>query len=272
MKFVTINFWGNEPDVSARLKLAISQLRHINPDVIAMQEVRPLNGRDGETTADVIATELGMVATFEETIAWNDGAFFEGHPGGKEGLAILTKDDPLQVEVLRLPEARPTEKRILLSVRLGNGWAHSTHLHYRLADGVARESQVAAICDRIGELDGPHVLMGDFNAAPQCDEIRYMRGETSIQGKRTHWQDAFDKVHPGSSGLTWSAENPQTRPLRSLDIDRRIDYIFVSTRKKSGVGTVRDAGLCLDERDSQGNCCSDHYGVWADVQLTENLQ
>ena len=56
--------------------------------------------------------------------------------------------------------------------------------------------------------------------------------------------------------------------MRSLDINRRIDFVFVSTRKKHGRRTVLDADVCLTERDADGDCASDHYGVYADIQIT----
>jgi len=50
-------------------------------------------------------------------------------------------------------------------------------------------------------------------------------------------------------------------------VDRRIDFVFATTRQKDGRGTIRDADVCLTERDADGDCCSDHYGVVADVQI-----
>ena len=37
LRIVTINFWGNEPDVDARLGLAERQLRELSVDVIAQR-------------------------------------------------------------------------------------------------------------------------------------------------------------------------------------------------------------------------------------------
>ena len=71
-----------------------------------------------------------------------------------------------------------------------------------------------------------------------------------------------------AQGVTWSSENPQTRALRSLDLDRRIDYIYATSRKKDGRGTVHDCRVVMTERDGADNiCASDHYGVLADVQV-----
>jgi endonuclease/exonuclease/phosphatase family metal-dependent hydrolase len=273
LSLVTINFWGTEPPLDRRLAIAARQLEALAPDVIGMQEVRPLGGgRGGRTTADELAQALGMQVVYEVAVAWNDGDFGPGRPGGEEGLAILSRHPILEHRVTRLPDARPTESRILLSAHVdhpaGPIWCHTTHLHYRLDDGMARERQVVAIDEALRAIrtDAPQLLCGDFNATPDHDEIRFLRGLTTLAHRRTHYQDAYLRAHPHEPGLTWSAENEHTRPLRSLDTDRRIDYVFVTTRRKDGRGTVLDARVVLDERED-GLCASDHYGVYARVQV-----
>jgi endonuclease/exonuclease/phosphatase family metal-dependent hydrolase len=163
---------------------------------------------------------------------------------------------------------------------------HTAHLHYRLDDGLAREHQVLAIDDAIRRLgrdrdSPPQILCGDFNATSDSDEIRFLRGLTTLGGRRTHFQDAWLRLHrepgPGdgpAEGITWSSENRFTRPLRSLDLDRRIDYVFVTTRKKDGRGTIHDCRVVLTEREGLGEvaiCASDHYGVCADVQVAPGV-
>ena len=43
-------------------------------------------------------------------------------------------------------------------------------------------------------------------------------------------------------------------------------YVYVTTRKKDGRGTVHDCRVVVTERDGD-ICASDHYGVLADVQV-----
>src|SRR5690606_27935008 len=113
----------------------------------------------------------------------------------------------------------------LVDAPAGPVWCHTTHLHYRLDDGLARERQVVAIDDVVRQLasDQPQILCGDFNAPPEADEIRFLRGLTTLAGRRTHYQDAWQRCRGDAPGHTWSSDNEHTRPLRSLDIDRRID-------------------------------------------------
>jgi endonuclease/exonuclease/phosphatase family metal-dependent hydrolase len=283
---LTINFWGTEPPLDRRLDLAIRQLRALAPDVICMQEVRPLDGKSGRTTAHVIADALGMHAHYATACSWNagDGPMKES---GQEGLAILSRTAPLATRELPLPEGRPALTRILLSAQIATDadpvWLHTTHLHYALDDGLAREKQVLAIdaairaCGR-DNTSAPQILCGDFNATPDSDEMRFLRGLTTLDGKRTHFQDAWLRHHrecqPGdghAQGITWSSENELTRPLRSLDIDRRIDYVYVTSRKKDGRATIHDCRVVLTDRDSDGDfCATDHYGVLAVVQVVPN--
>jgi endonuclease/exonuclease/phosphatase family metal-dependent hydrolase len=285
-RVVTLNLWGVQPPLDRRLALAIRQLAQLGPDVVCLQEVRPLDGRAGRTTADALADALAMTARYEVAVRWDDGAFGPGRPGGEEGLAIVSRWPLLEHRVLHLPEPRPTEARILLSARLdtpaGPVWFHTTHLHYRLDDGVAREAQVVAIDEAIracgrGNDDAPQVLCGDLNATPDSDEVRFLRGLCTLAGRRTHFQDAWLRLHPEplrgdgpARGITWSSDNEHTRPLRSLDIDRRIDYVLVTSRKKDGRGTVHACEVVLTDREGDGAdavCASDHYGVMADVQI-----
>ncbi len=277
LRIVTLNLWGLSAPLGRRLALAAAQLRDLAPDVVALQEVRPLDGTAGRTTADELADALGMHATYRTAVTWADG---------QEGLGLLTRAAPLEVRALPLPEARPADARLLLSALVptaaGPIWVHTTHLHYRLDDGVARERQVVAVDEAVracgrGNDDAPQILCGDFNATPDSDELRFLRGLTTLAGRRTHFQDAWLRLHREpergdgpAQGITWSAENEHTRPLRSLDIDRRIDYVLVTSRKRDGRGTVRRAEVVLTGRDGHGAdavSASDHYGVLAEVQI-----
>jgi len=286
LRVITLNLWGTEPPLSQRLDLALRQLRMLAPDVVCLQEVRPLDGTSGRTTADELAAGLGMTAHYAMAVEWEDGAHGK-LPAGQEGVAIIARSIR-STRALPLPEVRVADARVLLSAEVdtdgGPVWIHTTHLHYRLDDGVARENQVLAIDEaiRAGRTNesAPQILCGDFNATSDSDEMRFLRGLTTLGGRRSHFQDAWLRLHrepiPGDGpveGITWSSENRFTRPLRSLDIDRRIDYIYVTSRKKDGRGTVHVSKVVLTDREGDGEnaiCASDHYGVLADIQVMPN--
>jgi endonuclease/exonuclease/phosphatase family metal-dependent hydrolase len=210
-RVVTLNFWGLHAPLDVRLALAERQLRALAPDFVAMQEVRPMDegGRRGRTTAAWLAEALGFEHVYEPAVHRDDG---------DEGLAILSRHPIVEHRVTRLPDARPDDARILLSAAIhtptARVWLHCTHLHYHPEDGVARERQVVAVDQAIRELSGDqgmsadeapvHILCGDFNAPPDSDEMRFLRGLTTLAGRRTVYQDAFARVHPRADGFTWS--------------------------------------------------------------------
>ena len=244
------------------MALVASGLAELAPDVVGLQEVREISGQL-PNQAETLAKAGGYQHVFSPTVAFG---------GGHEGLAILSKAPIAEHAFLELPHARPEERRILLSARLettaGSVWVHTTHLNYRLQHGRERQDQViaidAAVSARAGDL--PQIVMGDFNARPESDEIRWLRGLCTLEGRRVHYQDAWERLHPGERGWTWSSANPYTAALRFLEPDRRIDYIFVTTMRKDGRGTIHDCRIVFD-RPEGGVFASDHFGLLAEVQI-----
>lgn len=280
-RFVTLNMWGDRAPLDARIAAAAAALKPLAPDVVFLQEVREGDGLPN--TAVDLATKLGgrFRVTYAPATTGPAGTWGPGSGAGAEGLAILTSHPMSGTTNRELPDSKPTERRILLSARVDVWgtpvWCHTTHLHWRLSDGVARERQVAAIDETTRDLGGAgtdlHVLAGDFNAAPDCDEIRFLRGRHTLAGRRTVWQDAYATVHgqaaDGERGVTWARRNPMTDGLAWLDRDRRIDYIFVSPERARSHGRVLDARVALDQPDAAGVWPSDHFAVLADVELGE---
>jgi endonuclease/exonuclease/phosphatase family metal-dependent hydrolase len=263
LKIVTLNLWGEQPPLPRRMELAVEGLRALQPDVVGLQEVRQIPGTL-PNQAETLARELGLQHVFAPATTWG---------GGDEGLAILSRLPITNSRVHELPHAQPTERRILLGATLdtplGRAEVYTTHLNYRLTDGAKREDQVVAIDGHIAATasDLPKILMGDFNATPESDEIRFLRGLHSAGGRRTYWQDAWERRHGGAEGFTWARANPYTARLRWLERDRRIDYIFVGPMRRDGRGVVGDCRIVLDRAAGDGALPSDHFALFAEVQL-----
>jgi len=104
----------------------------------------------------------------------------------------------------------------------------------------------------------PPILVGDFNAEPDSDEMRYLRGLTSLGDKCVYFADAFLVSGDGSPGTTFSKKNSFAEPLR--EPERRIDYVYVRGPDDSQRGEPKDAQVCFDE-PFNGVFPSDHFGV-----------
>jgi endonuclease/exonuclease/phosphatase family metal-dependent hydrolase len=262
IKVLTLNLWGEQPPLERRMALAVEWLRTYQPDLIALQEVRQTPSVPNQ--AATLAAALGMQYHFAVATPWGDG---------EEGLAILSRLPIVGRGDVELPHATEKERRILLwaTVETPHGplSAFTTHLNYRQTHGQIREDQIVRLEEVVAGDPSPlpKLLMGDFNATPDADEIRYLRGRRSVNNKRVYYQDAFALIRPGEPGYTWAAANPFTARMRWLERDRRIDYIFVSSPNLDGRGMVLDARVALDAPDPEGILPSDHYAVYAEVLI-----
>jgi endonuclease/exonuclease/phosphatase family metal-dependent hydrolase len=264
LRCLTLNLWGAEPPLQRRMELVAAGLAELAPDVVGLQEVREVPGQL-PNQAETLAKAIGYHHVYKPAMPF---------AGGHEGLAILSRA-PIEEHVASgLPHALPEERRILLSARVSfedlSVWVHTTHLNYRLAHGKQREDQVLAIDAFVGAHQGdtPSILMGDFNARPESDEIRWLRGQVTLSGRRTYYQDAWERLHPGERGWTWARANPYTKPLEFLEPDRRIDYIFVTPMRRDGRATLHTCRVVLDQPASDGAFASDHFGLLAEIQMT----
>ncbi|MEO6953073.1 MAG: endonuclease/exonuclease/phosphatase family protein [Polyangia bacterium] len=262
LRVATLNLWGEQGPVAARWPLVEAGLAALDADVILLQEVRQLEGRL-ENQAAALARRLGMSHTFAPTVTWG---------GGDEGLAIVSRLPLSDAHHVELPHATADERRIVLGATLatpdGPVGVFSTHLNYRMADGQKREDQLVA-AEAVVARHPARVKIwgGDFNCTSDSDELRWLRGLRSIDGRRVYYQDAYALAHPGEAGVTWSSRNTHTAPLDWLEPERRIDFVFVSHRNRDGSGAILSADVVLDAADTQGTFPSDHFAVRADVRI-----
>lgn len=264
IKIATLNIWQEQGPWQERLDLTCRQLARLGPQVICLQEVREVDGKIPNQARTIARRLDGMNWTFEVAQDWG---------GGDEGLAILSSYPVLDRVTCELPYTEGRSRRVCLGVLLeapeGRFWAFTTHLAWRLADGALREQQVLAV-DRLIQARDPGevaLLTGDFNAIPDSDEMRYLRGLTTLDGGRTFYQDAFASCNPGVPGHTWVSENPYTQMMGWIELDRRLDYIYMTPRSRDGSGKISSSRIICSEPDERGIRCSDHHGLMAEVAV-----
>lgn len=260
---LTLNLWGEQPPLARRMEILEEGIHALSPDVVALQEVRQIPGRLANQ-AETLASRLGWHCAFAIATSWGEG---------DEGLAILSRLPMIRHEARELPHATPSERRIVLGAALASDQGElavfTTHLNYRLGDGLKRERQVLEADAFVTAWPStlPKILMGDFNATPDHDEIRFLRGWHSLDGRRTVYQDAWARLHPDEPGHTWSGRNPYAHKLGWLELDRRLDYVFVTPLSRDGRGRILESRIVFDQPASDSCYASDHFGLSAIIQI-----
>ena len=281
LRVATLNVWNKSGPWLERLALIRSELERVQPEVIALQEVLrfqppvPTGSADAPLTAlndqaTEIAQGLGYHVAYSIAADYGNGLGF--------GNAVLSKYPISHSQDFRLPGEESGETRSLLFALCdtphGPLPVFCTHLNWKLHQGSIRQRQVTFIADRIAELcaiDGPYlppVLMGDFNAAPDADEIRFLTGLCAIDGRTVYFADAWVFAGQGP-GYTFDRSNEFAAKAR--EPSRRIDYVFVRGPDRRFRGEPLHAELAFHEPASSGDTRiwpSDHFGVLADLAIT----
>ena len=117
-------------------------------------------------------------------------------------------------------------------------------------------------------VDGHHVVLaGDFNAAPDTASMRFWRGRQSLGGVSVCFLDAWDDVHRGEAGHTFTPENAMmSHNGWPHERGRRIDYILVRCGLQGPTLQVTGCERIFDE-PVDGVWASDHFGVVADLAV-----
>ena len=233
----TLNVHGRGPRWHARREPLVDQLVALQPDVIALQELRTwpsqgrwlasaLNGRVPRTYAFVGARKRG----------WQ----------GYEGVGVLTRLPVHERHVIGLGRGG----RVALRCRLDDGSGtfdfHSVHFQHGGGAGETRLQAARILMDHTGAQPHlPAIIAGDLNAQPSSRTLALLG---------THFRSAHAAAHGDEPERTC----PTDLAIRPLVLD----YILVSPSI-----TVSSANLAFTERDHAGETVSDHFGLVATIEL-----
>lgn len=270
LKVLTLNLWNDQGPYAKRKGRIREWVERLDPDVIGFQEA--LKGDDIDQVPEILEG-LPYEVAFGAVNRWGDREF---------GNAVASRWPIADREIIHLPAGDREEGRCAVAVGItapfGDLSFTSTHLNWKLHDGHSREEQVVALVETVlrrrPRTGFPPIVVGDFNAEPDSDEIRYMSGFHSIDGTSVMFYDAWRVAGEGAKyadGSTWSNRNAFASI--ALEPERRIDYIFAGYPKRMtddhGVGKLETCRVvCDDEVD--GIWPSDHFGLYAEL-LTEPL-
>ena len=272
-----------EPGWEERRGVIVEWLEHLAPDVVCLQEV----WEDGNS-----GNSAGWIVDHMPDAGWHwrfGGGGFPAtvwpDPELRFGSAILSRW-PIDEHAFHLLPVvaglHPGVDNIpweLLHVRTAGLDVFSTHLAAAPEYGRHRAAQVLAIDELIraarGDLDTlvdfqtpreamPPILCGDFNAEPESDEIRFLSAMTALDGRTTHYQDAWRAAGDGPGWTHDWRRNPIAAALNGPR--KRVDYVFVGDPflRAGSAGRVLSASLAFDDTLT-GRVASDHTGLVVDI-------
>jgi endonuclease/exonuclease/phosphatase family metal-dependent hydrolase len=264
LRVATLNIWNRFGPWDERLVAIRAGVEALAPDILGLQEVVRLEPDDGDglDQGAAIAQGFGYHVAYGRA---RDERWF--------GNAILSRWPIGRTHVYELPRVGTEERRVLLYAEIAAPFGtvpfFVTHLNWKFDEGHVREAQMREVVSRVAALapaEGfPAILVGDMNAEPDADEIRYLRGLTTLgTGKSAYFQDAFGIAGDGSAGFTYTRRNPFSGPLR--EPDRRIDYVWVRGRDEGHRGEPLEARVVFDA-PVNGTFPSDHFGVLATLRV-----
>ena len=258
IRVATLNIWNRMGPWEERLVAIRKELERLQPDVLGLQEVLLLPEHQFDQAA-AIAEGFGYHVAFGRS------------PDAQQfslGNAVLSRWPIARTFAFGLPGT--DEHRCLVFAELdspaGKIPFFSTHLNWKFDESVVRQLQVqtlARFVDACAPRGGfPGIVVGDFNAEPDSEEIRFLRGLGSLGGQSTHFHDAFGHVGE-PPGFTYSLKNAYAALLR--EPDRRIDYIWIRGGDERFRGEPLSARVAFDAPVGEAYP-SDHFGVFAELR------
>jgi endonuclease/exonuclease/phosphatase family metal-dependent hydrolase len=276
LRIVTLNTWNTEGD-PRRPSLINRELRRLDPDLIALQEVV----QDPKVRMlDTLLEGLNVHVTHQADLQTFAPPFADRYGGS--AVATRWRHHPVEILDLRLPDARDVPWATLAVVvevpDAGEMLFIGATAAWRLGAEAARERQAVALSD----LDARHrrelptVIAGDFNAGPDAASIRYLTGRQSLHGRSVCYHDAWAVAGEGP-GDTWTVDNPNAAVGAELIVGqpnyrKRFDYVFVGgwDNHPNVYGRVAAAKFAFDQ-PVDGVWLSDHFGVVVEIEIVKRV-
>ncbi len=273
IRVMTWNLWWRFAGWRERREAILHTLQAERPDVLGVQEVWADSGPGGENLAGWLAERLGMHWTWSRATAqerWH--ARNGGDTGVDVGVAVLSRYPFLAVAERALPtppghrDDGKTALHTLLDAPGGPLPFFTTHLDSGLAASEVRCAQVRELAAFVAEhARGPYppVVTGDFNAEPDFDEMRLIRGyQTAPAVPGQVLLDAWRFADPALPQGTWDIRTPE-----AVNFGGRpscVDHILVGPPGPDSRGWVRTVRRTGD-RPVAGVWPSDHAAVLAEL-------
>lgn len=253
-------------DWHRRKTVVTDQLRAIEPDIIALQEVDAGEHRD-RGIADLLGPDR-HVAWHSQTTPDGVGlALASRWPFGKiheRSLGVTDRAAMFPWSAVLVAEVRAPQPLGTLHVAHHKPVFQFDYEHERELQAVRAARFIEEV---LGNRDEHVVVVGDFDATPDSSSIRFWTGRQSLAGVSVSYHDAWEVLRPNDPGHTFTPDNPLVARGDMFSAGgRRIDYVMVRGRSFGPTLEVRSVDL-IGVEPQGGVHASDHYGVVAELAV-----
>jgi endonuclease/exonuclease/phosphatase family metal-dependent hydrolase len=267
VRVATLNLWGRSGSWDERRSVLIDGFRELRPDLVALQEA--ITGDEYDQVTDLLGPEFHVTHRTGRSEDGTGAAIASRWPLAEVrevDLHVTNRVDPAQgwigsVTVAEILVPEPVGPLLFVHHKPSWQWGFE---HERELQAVA----AARFVDEFVGRRSPHVVLaGDFDAIPEAASVRFWSGRQSLDGTSVCYRDAWESVHPGHPGHTFTPRNPLVADGEMpLELGRRIDYVMV---RCGDHGPTLDVSACerIFDEPVDGVWASDHFGVVADLAV-----
>jgi maltose 6'-phosphate phosphatase len=269
MILATYNLWNDDRTLITRVPAICEEIRSVNADVIALQEVSASTpGYSSKALATHIAEQSGYSYVSFRTYPDLEDAH--------EGLAVLSKY-PFERETAIWDNNLNVYCAIRSIVEIESVRIAITNVHLDWRCVLNREDQMCAVLDWINEQSKANIvefLCGDFNDVPDSSIHRFLQGRQSLNGRATKWLDLaeYEQWRSGSNAEATIdfSKNPRWNGHHTLQVPARFDWIMLRQEHQhmDPEPVVSSARLFGTAPTPLANIVpSDHYGVSVQIDF-----
>lgn len=254
MKVMTFNIWNYTRPWKERRELIAGLIEQHRPEAVALQETRhDFRYERGKGQGEQLAELTGYHATVAV------GQVYLPILRVDESVTILTQERPqrtVQRELTKLSRERNDENQrvcvgVLLHVNGHEMYVFDTHFSLSARARLQNAVEIDRFIKDVSQSSAA-VVMGDFNAEPDADSIRFLCGAYSHAGETGDFFDCWTAAHPDAPGLTYASYGPV----------RRIDYALARNLPATGLSAE-----IVGSDSKHGVYPSDHLGLVVDLPL-----
>jgi endonuclease/exonuclease/phosphatase family metal-dependent hydrolase len=269
LRVATWNLWWRHGDPDRRHPAILAALRELDADVVALQEVW---WHAEGSFAEELAVELGMHVVHRPS---RDPSSWASKLPDTQAYgianAVLARDPLGEPAVAQLP-APPREGpcRMLLDVVVDTpaGSCRVVTVHLTSTPSSAlRCEQVRAVAAHVAaapRTDLPPIVLGDFNAEAESDEMRLLEGLLTAPAAPGLLLINTRRWAANPDAPTWTPVNPYVAATGSPPV--RIDHLLVGLGRGT-VGMRVEGSRVFGDRPVDGVWPSDHAGVVVDLAV-----